>query len=175
MVQRTFFTMPLTKDLYGRMSAKNWSEWRWAFSFSGVENWLLHIMRGTKRLNPFLRLHEASEILNKYVMGVWQARRQDFAVRGAKNHKGVNVFIQYWMYAATGGQTWNGVLDTTGPALATIRECGQIHRCLFGKFHCDCFSSWQCRSSPNLPPQNAYRGPQWWFLPRPNELRNKMS
>jgi len=32
-----FFTMPLTKDLYRRMSAKYWSEWRWAFSFHGVE------------------------------------------------------------------------------------------------------------------------------------------
>jgi len=32
--------MPLTKDLYRRMSAKDWSEWRWAFSFYGVENWL---------------------------------------------------------------------------------------------------------------------------------------
>jgi len=30
--------MPLTKDLYKRMSACDWSEWRWAFSFSGVEN-----------------------------------------------------------------------------------------------------------------------------------------
>jgi len=28
-------------------------------------------MCGTKHLNPFLRLHEASEVLNKYVMGVW--------------------------------------------------------------------------------------------------------
>jgi len=81
-------TMPLTKDLYRRMSAKEWSEWRWTFSFSGVENLLLlHIMCGTKRLNPCFRLHEASEVLNKYVIGVWQARRQDFAASGAKNHK----------------------------------------------------------------------------------------
>jgi len=28
-------------------------------------------MSGTKRLNPFFRLHEASEVLNIYVMGVW--------------------------------------------------------------------------------------------------------
>jgi len=28
-------------------------------------------MCGTKRLNPFFRLHEASEVLNKYVMRVW--------------------------------------------------------------------------------------------------------
>jgi len=28
-------------------------------------------MCGTKRLNPFFRLHEVSEVLNKYVMGVW--------------------------------------------------------------------------------------------------------
>ena len=26
---------------------------------------------GPKRLNPFFRLHEASEVLNKYAMGVW--------------------------------------------------------------------------------------------------------
>jgi len=32
--------MPLTKDLYKRMNANEWSEWRWAFSCSGVENWL---------------------------------------------------------------------------------------------------------------------------------------
>jgi len=54
------------------MSAKDWSEWQWAFLFSGVENWLqLRIMCGTKRLNPFFRLHEASYVLNKYVMKVW--------------------------------------------------------------------------------------------------------
>jgi len=29
------------------------------------------IMCGTKRLNPFFRLHEASEVLNNYVTGVW--------------------------------------------------------------------------------------------------------
>ena len=57
---------------YKRMSAKNWSEWRWAFSLYGVENWLLlRIMRGTKCLNPFFRLHKVSEVLNKYVVGVW--------------------------------------------------------------------------------------------------------
>ena len=28
-------------------------------------------MCGTKRLNPLFRLHEAIEVLNKYVMGVW--------------------------------------------------------------------------------------------------------
>jgi len=28
LVQRTFFTMQLTKDLYRRMSVKHWSEWR---------------------------------------------------------------------------------------------------------------------------------------------------
>jgi len=59
--------MPLTKDLYG-MSTKDWSEWRWAFSYYGVENWLLlRIMCGAKRLNPFFRLHKASEVLNKNV------------------------------------------------------------------------------------------------------------
>jgi len=55
--------MPLTKDLYNkRMSAKDWSEWRWAFNFSDVENWLLlRIMCGTNGLKPFVRLQEASE------------------------------------------------------------------------------------------------------------------
>jgi len=38
LVQRTFFHYPLTKDLYRRMSARGWSDWRWAFSFYGVEN-----------------------------------------------------------------------------------------------------------------------------------------
>jgi len=34
-------------------------------SFYGVENWsLLHIMYGTKCLNPIFRLHEASEALS---------------------------------------------------------------------------------------------------------------
>jgi len=62
-----FFTMPLTKDFYRRMSAKDWSKSCWTFSFCGVENWLLlHIMSGTKHLNPFFKLHEASEVLNKY-------------------------------------------------------------------------------------------------------------
>jgi len=28
-------------------------------------------MRGTKHRNPFFRLHEASEVLNKEVMAVW--------------------------------------------------------------------------------------------------------
>jgi len=29
------------------------------------------MMRGTKRLNLLFRLHEVSEVLHKYVMGVW--------------------------------------------------------------------------------------------------------
>jgi len=34
-------------------------------SFYDIENWLLlRIMRGTKRLNPFFRLHETSEVLS---------------------------------------------------------------------------------------------------------------
>ena len=38
----------------------------------GVENWLLlRIICGTKRLNPFFRLHEGSEVLNKCILGVW--------------------------------------------------------------------------------------------------------
>jgi len=49
-------------------------------------------MCGTKRLNPFFRLHEVTDVLNKYVMGVWQGRRQDFAAKGAKNHKGGEIF-----------------------------------------------------------------------------------
>jgi len=32
---------------------------------------MLHIKCGSKCLNPFFRLHEANEVLNKYVMGVW--------------------------------------------------------------------------------------------------------
>jgi len=36
--------------------------WRW-------ELLLLRIMCGTKRLNPFFRLHAASEVLSEYVMG----------------------------------------------------------------------------------------------------------
>jgi len=44
LVNARFFTMPLTKDLYRRMSMKDWSEWWWAFSFYGVENWLLLCM-----------------------------------------------------------------------------------------------------------------------------------
>jgi len=28
-------------------------------------------MCGAKRLNSFFRLHKASEVLNKYVLGVW--------------------------------------------------------------------------------------------------------
>jgi len=43
--------MPPVKDLYRIMSAKDWSEWRWALSFYGVENWLLLCTTcGTKRL-----------------------------------------------------------------------------------------------------------------------------
>jgi len=53
--------MPLTKDLYKRIRAKDWSERGWAFSFYGVENrLLLRLMCGAKRLNPFIRLHETS-------------------------------------------------------------------------------------------------------------------
>jgi len=33
--------------------------------------WRLRMMCGTKRLNPLFRLHEASEVLHKYAMGVW--------------------------------------------------------------------------------------------------------
>ena len=34
-------------------------------------DYCIRVMCGTKRLNPFFTLHEASEVLNKYVMGVW--------------------------------------------------------------------------------------------------------
>ena len=68
------FDMPLTKNLYileewvRRIEVNN-GEYS---LFYGVENWLLfRITCGTKRLNPLFGLHEASEVLNKYVMGVW--------------------------------------------------------------------------------------------------------
>ena len=43
-----------------------------------------------KTPESILRFHEASVALNKFLLGVWQARRQDFAARGARNHKGAN-------------------------------------------------------------------------------------
>ena len=70
-----FLSMQLTKDLCRSMSVKDWSEWRWAFSFSGVENWLLlHIMCRTKLLNPFFQITrgQSGRLLNKYVMAVWR-------------------------------------------------------------------------------------------------------
>jgi len=64
-----------------RMSAKDWSEWRWAFFFYGFENWLLlRIMCGTKRLNPFFRLHKASGVLKKYLMGLFRKLTAAFFV-----------------------------------------------------------------------------------------------
>jgi len=30
-------------------------------------------MCGTKRLNPFFRLHETSEVLHKYIIRVWSS------------------------------------------------------------------------------------------------------
>jgi len=57
LVQHMFFYYVVNKrflDIDRRMSAKDWSEWRWAFSFYGVETWLLLCaMRGTKRLIHF--------------------------------------------------------------------------------------------------------------------------
>jgi len=47
-----------TQDLCRRMCAKNWREWRWALSFYDVENRLVTLC-GTKRFDPFFRLHEA--------------------------------------------------------------------------------------------------------------------
>jgi len=45
-----FFTMPVTNDLYIRMSAKNWSERRYAFSFYGVEQgWPTCLWLGSTR------------------------------------------------------------------------------------------------------------------------------
>jgi len=58
--------------VHRRMIAKDWSEWRWTFSF--LMRWELvtiTLMCGTKRLNPFFRLQQAIEVLNKYVMGMW--------------------------------------------------------------------------------------------------------
>ena len=178
-----FCTIPLTKDLYSRMSAKDWSEWRWGFSFSGVENrLLLHMMCGTKRLNPFFRLHEASEVLNKYVMGVWLARHQDFAAREAKNHKVGPHFLQYWMYAANGvqhemgaGHHWPPIVDDPGVWSDSPLSFSLVSLWIF--FAPDSAVAAQ------IWPQNAYRGPEWWFLknistkrhiPRPNDLHNKI-
>jgi len=162
--------MPLRKDLYRRMSAKDWSERQWVFSCSGVENWLLlHIMCGTKRLNQFFRLHEASQVLNKHVLGVWQARRQDFAARGAKNHNG-----------ATFLNTILDVCSNPGPNMKWAshilnRRAG--HHCpphwrrpwsvvrftdaFFVSFIVTIFVPDSACSRPNLSSQNAYKGPQW--------------
>jgi len=39
--------------------------------FMALRVGLLCIMCGTKRLNPFYKLYKASEVLNKYIMGMW--------------------------------------------------------------------------------------------------------
>ena len=51
-----FFTMPLTKGLARRIEVND-DEPSLFLALNGL---LLHIMCGTKRLNPFFRLHEAS-------------------------------------------------------------------------------------------------------------------
>jgi len=43
-----------------------------------------------KTPESFFRLHEASEVLNKYVMAVGLS--PGFRSKGGKNHKGVNIF-----------------------------------------------------------------------------------
>ena len=45
-----------------------------------------------------------------------QAGRQDLAAGGQQKNMGARISqTQYWMYAATGGQTWNGGPGTTAP------------------------------------------------------------
>jgi len=49
-------------------------------------------MCGTKRLNPFFRLHETSEVLNKLnklIMGVWQVVARISQQGGQKPQGGV--------------------------------------------------------------------------------------
>ena len=65
------FYVPLTTDLYTRTCAKDSNEWRWTFSFHGVDNWLLlRVIVDQNSWIHFFRLHEASEVLYQYVMGV---------------------------------------------------------------------------------------------------------
>jgi len=45
-------------------------------------------MCGIKRLNPFFRLHEASEVFNKYVMGVCAGPLPGFCSKGGQKHPG---------------------------------------------------------------------------------------
>jgi len=65
--------MPLTKEVdtieeSARRTEVNDDEHS---PFHSVRNWLLlRMMCGTKRLNLFFSLHEASKVLNEYVIGV---------------------------------------------------------------------------------------------------------
>jgi len=52
-------------------------------------------MCGIKRLNPFFRLHEASEVLNKYVMGVCAGPSQGFRIKGGKKTQGGATVFKY--------------------------------------------------------------------------------
>jgi len=90
-----------------------------------------------KTPESIFQITRAGEVLNKYVMGVWQARRQDFAAKGPKTTRGVT-FFKYIGYMQQPGpnmkweaQILNVGLGTTGPPLATALKYGQIHRCLF--------------------------------------------
>ena len=53
------------------MSAKDWSDWRWAFFFMALRIGYCYVWVEQNAWIPFFRLHEASEVLDKYVMGVW--------------------------------------------------------------------------------------------------------
>jgi len=162
LVQRTFFPVSLTKDLYRRMSAKYWNEWKWAFSFSGVENWLLlHIICRTKRLNPFFRLHEASEVLNKYVMGVWQDRCQDFAARGAKKHKGGAHFLNTILDVCSNrgpNMKW-GRRTPLAPHWRQPWSVDRFTAAFFVSFSVTIFVPDSAVAAQICPPQNAYRAP----------------
>ena len=55
------------------MGAKDWSEWM-TMSILFLWRWELVIVTynvWNKNMNQFFRLHEASEVLNKYIMGGW--------------------------------------------------------------------------------------------------------
>jgi len=78
---------------------------------------------------------------------------------GKKNTRWGHSFqIQYWMYATTGSQLWNGVPDTTGPHWRRPWSVVKLTAALLVSFTVTVFAP-DSAVATQICPQNAYRAP----------------
>jgi len=132
----------------------------------------------SKCLNPVFRLHEGCEVLNKYIMGVWQSCRQDFAAGGPNTTRGVT-FLKNNIGCMQQPGAKHEMRGRT-PQSHHWRRPWRVDRfnpAFFVSFIVTVFVLDCAVAAQTCPPEMPTGAPQWWCLknistyrhiPRPN-------